>query len=323
MKLTDDEAKSFGVATNHERMINGEHRFRLNHVDGSSYCRTEATDAGWQNSHYHKGVTEWYVVQSGWIAYAEQTSSKESHLTILEEGEGITVRPMVPHNIFMSENSVIHTVKATKEKHKNDWFASPELDAYTSQFTSEDLFNKRMMKSLRSTRLSLREFYYSDWKSIHDYAKRPEVSRYQVWEPQSETDSQHFLAERMVTSLQEPRFQFAYAIIQRETNTLIGSVELTIRDVKHQAAELSYILHPDYWGKGYATEAAGLMLSFGFYKMNLHRIYAKCDPRNKGSERVMQKIGMVWEGRLREDLLLSEGWRDSLIYSILARDYNS
>ncbi|MGN7313127.1 GNAT family N-acetyltransferase [Alkalicoccobacillus gibsonii] len=47
------------------------------------------------------------------------------------------------------------------------------------------------------------------------------------------------------------------------------------------------------------------------------------DPRNKGSERVMQKIGMVWEGRLREDLLLSEGWRDSLIYSILARDYNS
>lgn len=178
-------------------------------------------------------------------------------------------------------------------------------------------------ENLQSTRLSLREFSYSDWESIHDYAKRPEVSRYQVWNPQSEVDSQLFLAERIRISLLEPRSQFAFAIIEKETNTLIGSVELTIRDTQHQAAELSYILHPDYWGSGYATEAARLMLTFGFSQLNLNRIYAKCDPRNKGSERVMQKVGMVWEGRLREDLLLADGWRDSLIYSLLARDFNS
>ncbi|MFK3938123.1 GNAT family N-acetyltransferase [Alkalihalobacillus sp. NPDC078783] len=323
MKLTDDEAKSFGMETNHERMTNGEHRFRLSHVDGSSYCRTEATEAGWQNSHYHKGITEWYVVQRGWIAYAERSSTNSFHLTILEEGDGITVQSMISHNIFMSDNSVIHTIKATKAKLENDWFASPELDTYTSQFTSNELYKQRMMKNLQSPRLLLREFSYSDWKSIHDYAKRPEASRYQVWEPQSETDSQLFLVERVNTSLQEPRSQFAFAIINRKTSTLIGSVELTIRDANHHSAELSYIIHPDYWGRGYATEAASLMLTFGFSQLNLHRIYAKCDPRNKGSERVMQKMGMVWEGRLREDLLIAEGWRDSLLYSILARDYNS
>ncbi|WYP27286.1 GNAT family protein [Alkalihalobacillus sp. FSL W8-0930] len=323
MKLSDHEAKAFGVETNHERMENGEHRFRLNHVDGSSYCRTEATDPGWQNSHYHKGVTEWYVVQSGWIAYAECSSTNTFHLTILEEGEGITVSPMVPHNIYLSENSVIHTIKATKEKQENDWFASPELDVYTSQFTDEDLSNRRMMKTLKSSRLTLRELSYSDWESIHAYAKRPEVSRYQVWNPQSEVDSQLFLAERIRISLLEPRSQFAFAIIEKETNILIGSVELTIRDTQHQAAELSYIIHPNYWGSGYASEAVRLMLTFGFSQLNLNRIYAKCDPRNKGSERVMQKVEMVWEGRLREDLLLADGWRDSLIYSLLARDFNS
>lgn len=52
----------------------------------------------------------------------------------------------------------------------------------------------------------------------------------------------------------------------------------------------------------------------------MHRIYATCDPRNIGSSKVLEKVGMTREGRLREDLLIKDRWRDSLVYSILEHE---
>jgi RimJ/RimL family protein N-acetyltransferase len=74
---------------------------------------------------------------------------------------------------------------------------------------------------------------------------------------------------------------------------------------------------------GYATEVSKLLIEFGFETLNLHRIFATCDPRNVGSYKVLEKIGMTKEGRIREDLLLKDGWRDSLLYSILEQEWIS
>lgn len=143
MKITEEQAKQLGVSTHHETMPNGEHRYRLLHTDGSSYCRTEANTDGWQKSHYHKGVLEYYAVQKGWIAFAESRPNKEFQVTILNEGESITVEPLIAHNIFMSKDSVIHTVKIVVEKIKDDWIASPELDRYTQNLKKSDLLKER------------------------------------------------------------------------------------------------------------------------------------------------------------------------------------
>ncbi len=62
------------------------------------------------------------------------------------------------------------------------------------------------------------------------------------------------------------------------------------------------------------------MLGFGFRTLRLHRIYATCDPRNIGSAKVLEKVGMQKEGRMRENLKLKDGWRDSLLYSVLEQD---
>jgi RimJ/RimL family protein N-acetyltransferase len=72
---------------------------------------------------------------------------------------------------------------------------------------------------------------------------------------------------------------------------------------------------------GFATEVAKLLIEFGFRELNLHRIYATCDPRNIGSSKVLEKIGMSKEGRIREDLLIKDGWRDSLLFSILEQEW--
>lgn len=138
--ISPEEARSYGMETKHDRMDNGELRFRLNcSADGSSYCRTVAPESGaWQNSHYHKGVSELYVVQSGWIAYAELNEGKFK-LELLRPGESVTFRPLVHHNLYLSPGSVIHTIKYGIA-YENDWFPSPELNERTKHLALEALF---------------------------------------------------------------------------------------------------------------------------------------------------------------------------------------
>ncbi|WP_282940118.1 cupin domain-containing protein [Paenibacillus sp. RC67] len=139
--ISDEEAALFGIATKYDLMDNGERRFRLNcSLDGSSYCRTVASDQGaWQNSHYHKSVSELYVVQSGWIVYASKKES-EMKLGILRQGDNITFQPGVHHNIYLSSDSVIHTIKYG-DYLENDWFSSPELDKLTKHLEPKTLFS--------------------------------------------------------------------------------------------------------------------------------------------------------------------------------------
>ena len=68
---------------------------------------------------------------------------------------------------------------------------------------------------------------------------------------------------------------------------------------------------------------ASLLIDFGFSELNMHRVFATCDPRNIGSAKVLGKVGMIREGRIRDDLLLKDGWYDSLLYSILENEWKN
>ncbi len=102
---------------------------------------------------------------------------------------------------------------------------------------------------------------------------------------------------------------------------MVGAGELNIRDFTNRNGEISYIVNPDYWGQGIATDVAKLLIDFGFKELKLHRIYATCDPRNIGSLTVLEKVGMTKEGKIREHLLIKDGWRDSLLYSLLEHEW--
>lgn len=71
----------------------------------------------------------------------------------------------------------------------------------------------------------------------------------------------------------------------------------------------------------YASEAAEAIIGFGFKDLNLHKIFATCDPNNIGSAKVLENIGMSKEGRLRRHKYEKGKWRDSFIYSILEQEY--
>lgn len=88
----------------------------------------------------------------------------------------------------------------------------------------------------------------------------------------------------------------------------------------YHRGEVWYKIHPDHWKNGFATEALNRVLDFGFNECNLHRIQAGCAVDNIGSIRVLEKAGMIKEGRGRKLLPLKSGWSDNFEFSILESD---
>ncbi|MCM3710217.1 GNAT family N-acetyltransferase [Sporosarcina luteola] len=179
-----------------------------------------------------------------------------------------------------------------------------------------------MKNNLRSERVILREMEENDWIDVHKYASQEKVCQYQPWGPNSEQESKDFVKQVLRDARKEPRSRFVFAVIVKESREMVGAGEINIRDFSNRVGEIAYIMNPQYWGKGLATEVAKLLIAHGFSDLHLHRIFATCDPRNIGSLKVLEKVGMLKEGKLREDLLIKDGWRDSLLYSILEQEWD-
>ena len=85
----------------------------------------------------------------------------------------------------------------------------------------------------------------------------------------------------------------------------------------HRSAEIGYWIGKPYWDQGYCTEAARAVLKYGFEILGLHRIFARHFTRNPASGRVLQKIGMIHEGTLREAFKKWGRFEDMEVYGIL------
>jgi len=99
-------------------------------------------------------------------------------------------------------------------------------------------------------------------------------------------------------------------------------VMLEIDPELKSTAEIGYVLLPEYWNAGYASEILRALLAFGFGELSLHRVYGKCDELNLASAHVMEKCGLVYEGTLREHVWLRDHWRSSRYYGMLAGEYS-
>lgn len=177
------------------------------------------------------------------------------------------------------------------------------------------------LSKIQGEQIVLREFTEADWIGVHQYASQELACQYQPWEPITVEESQSYVKEIIKDTQKRPRTRFAFAVIKDNTGEMIGTGELNIRSIHSKNAEISYIINPIFWSKGYATEVAQLLITFGFSNLGLHRIFATCDPRNIGSVKVLSKTGMTLEGILRENLLIKDGWRDSSIYSIIRQEW--
>jgi len=127
-----------------------------------------------------------------------------------------------------------------------------------------------------------------------------------------------FIAQRE----EVPRTKFQLAITLASDEQLIGNCGIRMKTPGDREADLGYELNPRYWGNGYATEAASALLAFGFNHLRLHRVWAWCIAENAASARVLEKIGMRQEGRLREHEWMQGRWWDTLLYAILEQEWH-
>jgi ribosomal-protein-alanine N-acetyltransferase len=174
---------------------------------------------------------------------------------------------------------------------------------------------------LDSPRIVLREIGLADAEAIQTYAANPDVVQHMVWGPNTPQQTHDFCAERATHHKHPKRTIYELAITVKPSSIAVGAIGLRVKSVENREADLGYVLHPAYWGKGYATEAAARLLEFGFEELELHRIYATAAPENSASLRVLARLGMTMEGRLRQNLLIRGGYRDSVLLAILRDEW--
>jgi RimJ/RimL family protein N-acetyltransferase len=136
------------------------------------------------------------------------------------------------------------------------------------------------MVLIETERLILREFREEDWKAVHEYASDLEVVRYMDWGPNTEEETRNFIRRAISQQNEKPRRNFTLAIVLKSENRLIGGCGIIISDPANQQGYIGYCLNRSFWSRGYATEDAKALVRFGFEKLNLHRIFATCDPKS-------------------------------------------
>ena len=179
----------------------------------------------------------------------------------------------------------------------------------------------KLYPRLETNRLVLRKFVSSDASHVQRLAGVKEIAQY--------TSIPHPYEDGMAESWIETRQEeheagriTTFAVTRKEDDQLIGCVGLRLNPV-HNTGALGYWVGVPFWGKGYCTEAARAVLEYGFDELQLHRIYAEFMGTNIGSGKVMQKLGMQQEGRLREHFDRYGEREDSVMYGILRHEYHA
>ncbi|MGI8915287.1 MAG: GNAT family N-acetyltransferase [Chloroflexota bacterium] len=184
----------------------------------------------------------------------------------------------------------------------------------------EDIF--RALPTLETPRLVLRPIRLSDAGDIFVFASDPAVARYTTWPPHptvaATEASVRDLLHRYAQSLVGP-----WGIVHRDDGKVIGSCGFAYVMAWHGRAEIAYALSQAYWGQGLMPEAVRAVLGFGFQTLQLNRIEARCEVENVASERVMQKLGMQFEGVLRQHTQVMGKYRDVKLYSLLQEEWTA
>lgn len=167
---------------------------------------------------------------------------------------------------------------------------------------------------LSSPRLLFRKMSRKDAQDMFDYAQRAEVTKYLLWHEHKDLAyTKRYLA--YVESCYRAGSFFDFALVDKASGRMIGTCGFTRFDYANDAAEIGYVLHPDYWNKGLATEAVQTIMEYGFNTLGLHRIEAKYMKDNAASRRVMEKCGMQLEGIHHHLMLIKGSYEDIGIYA--------
>ena len=166
-------------------------------------------------------------------------------------------------------------------------------------------------KQFVTERLLIREYKRSDLDAYVRVVSQPEIYATTYGIPRDYTRMMGRINLKFIKRNRLLGTALEYAVLIRENNRYIGNVGLINISHDHNRADISYFIDRDYMNRGYATEAAAAMIQFGFEGLGYNKISGVCMSVNPASRRVMEKLGMTYEGTLREEL-----YKDGIYYNI-------
>lgn len=173
---------------------------------------------------------------------------------------------------------------------------------------------------LQTRRLLLRKMLKTDYRDMYEYACQEQVTQYLLWRPHdSEAYTYKYL--QYIQSRYRAGDFYDWAIVVKGQNKMIGTCGFTEFNTEANSAEIGYVLNPSYWGGGLAPEAVSAVLQFGFVDLRLNRIEAKYMEGNHRSRRVMEKVGMRYEGTNRESMHVKGRYVSVGVCAILRGEY--
>ena len=173
---------------------------------------------------------------------------------------------------------------------------------------------------LNGPRVRLRAMTAADVPRLFAQFSDPKVMRYWSRTPLMRVEDAADMFAEIDRGVRAGDF-LQWAIARCSDDLMLGSCALFAQNRGHHRAEIGFALASAHWGHGYANEAVRLALGHAFNAMDLHRIEADVDPRNAASLRLLESLGFVREGLLRERWHVGGETQDSAIYALLARDY--
>ncbi len=177
------------------------------------------------------------------------------------------------------------------------------------------------MINIKTDRLIIRRFSYNDWVDLYEYLSQERVVRYEPYDVLTEKECKK---EAVVRS----RNKAFLAVCLRDSNKLIGNIYFEQQEPKDCGNwEIGYVFNPIYYGKGYATESCSAVIDYGIENFNVRRVVAMCNPENKSSWKLLERLKMRREGHLRNNIFFKrnkEGepiWIDTYEYAVLADEW--
>ena len=174
----------------------------------------------------------------------------------------------------------------------------------------------------KTPRLLLRKFMMEDAEPMfNNYANDPEVTKFLPWAPHGSVENTKLLLADWIPQYKNPSY-YNWAIELKDLHELIGGISIDDTKEEDRRCEIGYCMAKTYWNQGIMSEVVDAVLNHLFTEIGYNRIQAKHDVNNPASGRVMEKVGMKFEGILRSYYYrMNLGYCDFSVYSILSKKY--
>ena len=183
------------------------------------------------------------------------------------------------------------------------------------------MLNHKGTEKLETERLILRKFRMEDYLAMYNnWTCEDIVTKFLTWPTHSNPEVTKSVLTDWINNYSKKDY-YNWAIELKSEKTIIGNISVVNYREETMSAILGYCIGSKWWGNGIMPESASAVLKYLFEEVGFNRIAADHDKNNPKSGRVMQKIGMKYEGTLRKAGFCNQGIIDEVWYSILKDEW--